>query len=88
MLLDPIVARIAAAIPEARLEIIPNASPCAQHSLLVDSRHALAVATFLRDAPLLRFDYASNVTGGRLARYGAQAESGPQTNHRGIGKGD
>jgi len=50
-------------VPGARLEIIPNASPSAQHSLLVDNEHALAVARFLRQDPLLRLDYASNVTG-------------------------
>ena len=30
---------------------------------MVDNAHALAVARFLREDPLLRFDYASNVTG-------------------------
>jgi len=42
---------------------MPNGSPAAQPSLLVDNEHALAVAEFLRDAPGLKFDYASNVTG-------------------------
>ncbi|HEY9509443.1 MAG TPA: NADH-quinone oxidoreductase subunit C, partial [Verrucomicrobiae bacterium] len=61
--LDEIKSRIEAAVPGARLEIIPNDSPSGQRSLLVDNEHAFAVATFLRDDPALRFDYASNVTG-------------------------
>ena len=61
--LDQIKARAEAAIPGAQLEIVLNAAPCAQHSLLVDCAHAHAVATFLRDDPQLRLDYASNVTG-------------------------
>jgi len=54
---------VEAAVPGARLEIIPNGSPCAQHSLLVGDEHGSAVARFLRDDPLLRLDYASNMTG-------------------------
>ena len=46
-----------------RLTLLTNDSPCAQHSLLVDRERAVAVATFLRDDPQLRLDYASNVTG-------------------------
>ena len=61
--LEQIKTRIAAAISDARLEIIPNGSPSAQHSLLVDNDHALLVAKFLRDDSALRLDYASNVTG-------------------------
>src|SRR5207237_6152219 len=34
-----------------------------QPSLLLDNRHAAAVAKFLRDDPTLRLDYCSNVTG-------------------------
>jgi NADH-quinone oxidoreductase subunit C len=60
--LDQIKTRIEAAVPGARLEIIPNGAPCAQLSLLVDNAHGLAVATFLRDDQELRLDYASNVT--------------------------
>ncbi len=45
------------------MEIILNSSPSGQHSLLVDNGHALAVGKFLHDDPLLRLDYASNVTG-------------------------
>jgi NADH-quinone oxidoreductase subunit C len=61
--LEQIKTRIAAAISDARLEIIPNGSPSAQHSLLVDNNHAVLAAKFLRDEPALRLDYASNVTG-------------------------
>jgi len=63
ILLDGVKSRIEAAIPGARLEIIRNDSPSAQRSLLVDNAHALAVARFLRDAPEIRLDYCSNVTG-------------------------
>jgi NADH-quinone oxidoreductase subunit C len=45
------------------VESIANGSASAQHSLLLDSEHALAVAVFLRDAAGHRFDYCSNVTG-------------------------
>ncbi len=61
--LEQIKTRVEAAIPGVRLVIIPNGSPSGQHSLLVDNEHAMAVAEFLREAPGLRFDYASNVTG-------------------------
>ena len=63
MNLESLKPEIEANVPGCRLEIIPNPSPSAQHSLLIDPEHALAVATFLRDAPHLRFDYCSNVTG-------------------------
>ncbi len=49
-------------MPGARVEIVANPSPAAQPSLSVDPAHAAALARFLRDDPLLRFDYASNVT--------------------------
>ena len=61
--LESIMGRLQTAVPDARLEIITNGGPSAQHSLLVDSEHALAVARILRDDPQLRLDYASNVTG-------------------------
>jgi NADH-quinone oxidoreductase subunit C len=63
MNLEAIKSEIEANVPGCRLEIIPNASPSAQHSLLVDPAHAFAVASFLRDAAELRLDYCSNVTG-------------------------
>ena len=61
--LEQIKARLEAAIPGVRLEIVPNDSPAQQPSLLVDTEHALEAARFLRDDPQLRLDYASNVTG-------------------------
>ena len=61
--LEQIKTRIEAAVPGSGVEIVPNATAGAQHSLLVDNAHALAVAKFLRDDPALRLDYASNVTG-------------------------
>ena len=60
---EQIKARIEAAIPGAKLDVIPNDSPSAQRSLLVDNAHAVAVAKFLRDDSQLRLDYCSNVTG-------------------------
>jgi len=63
MTLEPLKSEIEAAVPGCRLEIVANPSPSAQHSLLIDPEHAVAVATFLRDAAHLRFDYCSNVTG-------------------------
>ena len=61
--MEQIKARIEAAVPGAVVEIVPNASPGGQSSLLVDNAHALAVARFLREDAALRLDYASNVTG-------------------------
>jgi NADH-quinone oxidoreductase subunit C len=55
--------RLVAAVPGARLELVPNESPANQPSLLMDNEHAFAVARFLRDDPEFRLDYASNVTG-------------------------
>ena len=61
--LEQIKARAEAALPGAKLEIIPNDCPSAQRSLLVDNPHAVEVAKFLRDDPQLRLDYCSNATG-------------------------
>jgi NADH-quinone oxidoreductase subunit C len=61
--LEQIKARVEAAVPGARLDIVLNGSPSGQHSLLIDSEHALPVAKWLRDDPALRLDYDSNVTG-------------------------
>jgi NADH-quinone oxidoreductase subunit C len=60
--LEQIKTRVESAIAGARLEVVPNGSPSAQNSLLVDNSHALAVAKFLRDDTALRLDHASNVT--------------------------
>lgn len=61
--LEQIKVRIETAVPGARLAIVRNDSPSAQHSLLLDNEHAVAVAKFLRDDPELRLDYCSNATG-------------------------
>jgi len=61
--LEQIRARIAAAIPDAKIEIVPNPSPANQPSLLIDNDHAVAVARFLRTDPALLLDFCSNVTG-------------------------
>lgn len=61
--LEHIKSRAEAAVPGAKLEILPNPGPAAQPSLLVDREHARAVAQWLRDDPELRLDYCSNVTG-------------------------
>lgn len=61
--LESIQARLAAAVPGARVELLRNEAPSAQHSLLVDAAHGLAAARFLRDDAELALDYCSNVTG-------------------------
>lgn len=61
--LEQIKARIAAAVPGATIEIVSDASPAQQPSLLLDHEHAAAVAKFLRDDPALRLDFCSNATG-------------------------
>jgi NADH-quinone oxidoreductase subunit C len=60
---EQIKAAIEAAIPGAGVEIVPNPSPCAQHSLRLAPEHAVAIATFLRDDAELAFDFLSNVSG-------------------------
>jgi len=61
--LEQIKARAEAAVPGAKIDIVPNSGPSQQHSLLIDNEHAVAVAHFLRDDPALRLDFCSNVTG-------------------------
>ena len=61
MELETLKSEIEAAVPGCRLEIIPNPSPSAQHSLLVDPDHGLAVAFYLRDTA--QFNFCTNVTG-------------------------
>ena len=61
--LEQIKERAEAAVPDAKIDILPNSSPSQQHSLLSDNEHALAVAHFLRDDSALRLDFCSNVTG-------------------------
>src|SRR5580700_8325518 len=61
--LEQIKSRVEAAIPGARLEIVPNDSPSGQRSFLLDAEHAVVVAKFLRYDVELRLDYCSNATG-------------------------
>jgi NADH-quinone oxidoreductase subunit C len=61
--LDEIKARAEAAVPGARVDIVPNPGPAQQSSLLIDNEHAVAMARFLRVDPALRLDFCSNVTG-------------------------
>jgi NADH-quinone oxidoreductase subunit C len=61
--LDEIKARAEAAIPGAKIDIVRNPGPANQSSLLLDNEHAREVAKFLRDDPVLRLDFCSNVTG-------------------------
>jgi NADH-quinone oxidoreductase subunit C len=61
--LPEIKARIEAAIPGAKIDIVPNPGPSNQPSLLLDNQHAAEVARFLRDDPALRLDFCSNATG-------------------------
>jgi NADH-quinone oxidoreductase subunit C len=61
--LDQIKGRAEAAMPGAKIDIIPNPGPSQQSSLLIDNEHATDVARFLRDDPALRLDFCSNTTG-------------------------
>jgi NADH-quinone oxidoreductase subunit C len=61
--LEEIKGRAAAAVPGAKIEVIPNPGPANQPSLLLDHEHAKAVALFLRHDSDLKLDHCSNVTG-------------------------
>ena len=55
---------IEAAVPGAKIEIVPNRSPAQQPSLLIDNEHARrGRADSCAIDPALRLDYCSNVTG-------------------------
>ncbi|MEY2500877.1 MAG: NADH-quinone oxidoreductase subunit [Verrucomicrobiota bacterium] len=60
---EEVKARVEAAVPGAKIEIVSNAAVPAQSSLLLDREHAAAIAEFLRDDPALKLDHCSNVTG-------------------------
>jgi len=60
---EQIKSRLEAAVPDAKIEILPNDCPAGERSLLVAPAHVLAVAKFLRADPQLRLDFCSNVTG-------------------------
>jgi len=55
--------RLLARFPAARITVVTNPAPAAQHSLLVEAAHAPEIACFLRDDPVLQLDQCSNVTG-------------------------
>ena len=61
--LPDIKSRTEAAVPGAKIDICAGSGPSQQASLLIDNEHALTIATFLRDDPVLRLDFCSNVTG-------------------------
>src|SRR4029453_9687976 len=61
--LEQIKARLESAVPGAKIDVVPNATPSHQSSLLIDNEHAVAIARFLRDDPTLRLDFCSNATG-------------------------
>jgi len=61
--LEQIKARVEAAVPGAKIDLVPNPGPANQPSLLIDNEHAPAIARFLRDDPALRLDFCSNATG-------------------------
>jgi NADH-quinone oxidoreductase subunit C len=60
---EEIKSAIEAAVPGARVKIIPNASPSGQQSLQLDPGKAIEVARFLHDDAELALDFLSNVTG-------------------------
>lgn len=61
--LEQLRERLVAQFPGASITVQSNPGPSAEHSLVIDSAHAVAIARFLRDDPALRLDYCSNVTG-------------------------
>jgi NADH-quinone oxidoreductase subunit C len=61
--LEAIKSEIEMAVPGCSVQIVLNASPSGQHSLVLGHECAVAVAKFLRDDSVLRFDYCSNVSG-------------------------
>jgi NADH-quinone oxidoreductase subunit C len=61
--LEQIKVRTEAAVPGAKIGIVPNPGPANQPSLLIDHEHATAVARFLRDDPALHLEFCSNATG-------------------------
>jgi NADH-quinone oxidoreductase subunit C len=61
--LQQIKSRIEAAVPGAKIDVMPNPGPAGQDSLLVGNEQAVTVAKFLRDDAALNLDFCSNVTG-------------------------
>jgi NADH-quinone oxidoreductase subunit C len=60
---EEVKSAIEAAAPGAGVEVVPNLSPSAQHSLRIAPHRVVEIATFLRDDADLAFDFLSNVTG-------------------------
>jgi NADH-quinone oxidoreductase subunit C len=60
---EEIKAAIEAAVPGVGVEILPNPSVSAQHSLRIAPTHVVEVAKFLRDDAELSMDFLSNATG-------------------------
>jgi NADH-quinone oxidoreductase subunit C len=60
---EQIKARIEAAVPGAKIEILANECPAGERAMLVDAASGFAVAKFLRDDAQLKLDFCSNVTG-------------------------
>ena len=60
---EEIKAAIEAAVPGAKVEVLTNPGPAAEHSLLIGRERAAEVATFLRDDAELALDFLSNLTG-------------------------
>jgi len=61
--LEQIRDRLLTRFPAAKLELVLNPGPAAEHSLLLDAASAREIALFLRDDPFLGLDYCSNATG-------------------------
>jgi NADH-quinone oxidoreductase subunit C len=56
-------AALESAIPGCQSTVVPNGSPSAQHSLVLDHVHAIEAARYLRDHADYRLDYCSDVAG-------------------------
>jgi NADH-quinone oxidoreductase subunit C len=55
--------RLLARFPSGSVSVALNPGAAAEHALLLDAARARDIAFFLRDDPVLRLDYCSNVTG-------------------------
>jgi len=60
---EALCAALNAAIPGCQAVVVPNGSPSAQHSLLLDHAHAVEAARWLRDHADYRLDYCTCVAG-------------------------
>ncbi len=80
-----VVAAIRAALPQAEISLRRNPGPSGQDSILVENPSLTTVATFLRDAAELEFDFLSNVSGidwpdpNKAAAVAPAAEGEPDT---------